>query len=549
LKELVGYLKDTPLFFDTETAGLYGEIMLAQFFQEDWQEVLLVKRPDIEELAALLQDRHLVIHNASYDISTIQANLGRYWAPELFDDTFLLSKLHYYEHAKFSLDAVFTYALGTDPYDDQDLDKKVLQKSKWNKELTHDQLIYAATDVYYMPQVWQQVLDMREDYNYRLDILTLKYCLDFQNNGMPVDMKLLKEKENANKARIDEIALPINANSYKQVREYIDSDQSDALGLTMLALNGNTRAAAVQETRKLVKQNSFLTKFTTSDSRIYGKFLPSTRSGRLASKDQNLQQIPRNLKGVFGYTEKDNKVLVYSDYAQLELRCICTIANEQRMEKLFCDGEDLHEYTAKMLFGEDFTKTQRQVAKTANFGLLYGAGTNVFGQILLKLAGLQLTEAELAKVKTQWRGLWTSIARWQDKGISDWRNGLPSATPLGRRYTANMLTDQLNIQNQGFGAECAKLALHYMMPKLPKGVKMLNFIHDSYILECNNDEQVYKSVCTLLADSMKKAWFESISCTAIPDLPMPVECFVGLNWGTIEDDYIYKYELRGEKDV
>jgi DNA polymerase I-like protein with 3'-5' exonuclease and polymerase domains len=516
--------------------------MLAQFFQSDWTEVTLVHRPDPFLLAGKLTSQHVVMHNASYDVSTIQAQLNSAWKPQVFDDTFLLAKLHYYSKEKFSLDAVMQYTLGYDPYLEQGLDKKILQKSKWTSlQLSKEQCAYAATDVYYLGNVYDEVKEQKEEYGYQLDILTLSHCLDFQLNGMPVDQDRLQKRYAENLTEIDRLAVPINVNSWQQVRPYIGAEQSDDLALQLLAINGNDKARDVRATRKLKKQNSFLDKFDTREGRIFGKFVPSTKSGRLASKAQNLQQIPRALKGVFGYTTEDDKVLIYSDYAQLELRCICAITAERRMEERFRNGEDLHEYTAEMLFGKEFTKTQRQVAKTANFGLLYGAGIKVFGQILLKLAGMQVSEAELTIVKKKWRNLWPAIAAWQDRGISAWRSGLTGVTPLGRRYTAKLLTDQLNIQNQGFGAEVAKLALHYILKDLDPRVKVLNFIHDSYILECPKEEEMYEEASKVLADCMQRAWFESIKGVKIPDLPMPVECFVGYNWGSIEDDYLYKY--------
>jgi len=539
------------LYFDTETDGLYGTIELAQFFQPCWDEVLLVRKPNPFDLVTILGNTTIVMHNASYDISTLQDQLGKvYYCPSSIEDTFYLARLHYYTKEKFSLDKVMTYCLGYDPYEVQDLNKTVLQKSNWSGELSEDQLLYAATDVFYLPAVYSQVSEQEETYSYKLDIHTLKHCLNFQNNGMPVDQGELQKAYKENLARIAEIDLPINSNSWKQVRPYIDHDESDDLALIKLKLQGNERAGAVQETRKTIKQNSFLSKFdhTSADGRIYGKFLPSTRSGRLASKDQNLQQIPRKLKKVFGYSTEDDRVLIYSDYAQLELRCICAITAEHRMEKLFRSNEDLHGYTTKLIFGENFAPEERQLTKTGNFSLLYGSSPRTFGSILLKQAELWWDEHKLKIFKKNWLNLWPAIAAWQEAGISAWRNGIPWATPMGRRYVAKLMTDQLNIQNQGFGAEVAKLALHYMMPKLRElslEIKLINFIHDSYILDCPKDEELWKAASKIVAECMQKAWFASTQGVKIKDLPMPIEVFVGYNWGRIEKDYLYKYELEG----
>jgi len=545
---------DKPLAFDTETIGLYGKIRLAQFYQEDWDSVLLVNNPDPMLLATFLNKHKVVMHNAHYDITCIQAATESRYEPKDYEDTFLLARLKFYNKEKFALDDVMGYVLGYAPYAKAGIDKKTMQKASWDLlAIPQKQLEYAAIDVYYLLDVYNAVKDKSDTTSYNLDMKTLSYCLDFQNNGMPVLDELLQQRYAENIAEVESYALPINVNSYQQVRPYIGSDQSDDLGLATLAIKGNIKANNVRVVRKLLKQNSFLNKFDTMLGSIYGKFKPSARSGRLTSNDQNLQQIPRKTNGLFGYTTEEGKVLVYADYAQLEMRCICAITGELKMDGLLRAGEDLHDFTAKMLFGDNFTPEQRQVAKTANFGLLYGAGVKVFLSILIKQADLMLSEHEGSITKRKWRTLWGTIAKWQDQGMTDWRSGKPWATPFGRMYTAKRSTDQLNIANQGFGAEVAKLALHYMMPELKAlpeewEVRLLNFIHDSYIVSCINSKEAYEEVSMIIANAMQTAWFEALRTgidLKIRDLPMPVDVFVGYNWGAIEKDYLYKYSLEG----
>lgn len=531
------------LFFDTETEGLYGRIRLAQFYQKDLKNVYLVHYPDYFGLAALLNQFRIVMHNASYDISTIQVELPSY-IPSTIEDTLYLSRLHFYTKEKFSLDEVMYYTLGYDPYVKQGLQKSVLQKSDWAVPvLTEEQKIYAATDVYYLPAVYETCIEQRESISYQLDMLALSYSFEFQTNGLPVNQDKVHALYKSNLEQVEALDVPVNVNSYKQVRPYIGSNKSDALGLAYLTLKGNEKAKKVNEARKLLKTNSFLKKFITNDGRIYGKFAPSARSGRFTCKDQNLEQLPRKTKGVFGVPE--DRVLIYSDYPQLELRAACVITNEQAMAELFRAGADLHGYTAEMLFGKDYTKTQRQIAKTCNFNLLYGGGHKVLGDILVKEAGILLSESELLIIKRKWLNLWKTIAKWQQQGISAWRKGQAWQTPLGRKYFASRMTDQLNIRVQGFGAEVAKLAMHYMMPKLIEEVKLVNFIHDSYILECPNDPIIYETAAEVLAEAMQEAWFEACKCVTIKDLPMPVEVKVGFNWGDIEKD-IYIHRLTQE---
>ena len=399
---------------------------------------------------------------------------------------------------------------------------------------------YAALDVYHLADVFKESESYIKSTSYKLDILALRYALDFQQYGMPVLPEAVNKKYQENLDIIAGYKMPINVNSWQQVRPYIGSNKSDKLELATLQSKGNEKAAAVLKVRTLIKENSFLDKFDTTDNRIYGKFAPSARSGRFTCKDQNLEQIPRSTKGVFGLDPDTGRVLVYSDYAQLELRGACAVVGDKNMERLLRLGEDLHSNAAKILFGKDYTPRHRQIAKTANFNLMYGGGHNMLGAILIQQAGIVLSETELREIKKKWLRLWPDIANWQQRGIEAWREGLAWSTPLGRKYNAKMMTDQLNIQIQGFGAEVAKLAMHYMYPKLLPTANLVNFIHDSYIVECDIDD--YEETAHTIADAMQEAWREGCKCTKIKDLPMPVDVFVGYNWGRIEKDYIWRLQ-------
>ena len=531
------YSVNKPLMFDTETEGVYGRIRLAQFYQDGWDYPIVWEFPDLIELVSLLKNWHIVCHNASYDISTIQDNLNKArFVPDNLDDTLFLSRLYYYNKTKFSLDNCLQYCLGYDPYTSLGLDKSSLQKSKWSSSLSEEQYVYAAADVYYLQKLWDVVGGLTKNINYKLDINTLKYFLTFQVNGMPFSETIVNEKIAANTKEVGKINLPINCNSPKQVRAYIGNDLSNDLGLAYNISRGNTRAADVRQTRKLLKQTSFLNKWikTQVDGKVFGKFNPSARSGRSTCKDQNLQQLPRQLKMCF--EAPDNHVMVYSDFSQLELRCVCAVTGDSTMERLFRQGKDIHQYVADML------KVDRQIAKSANFGLLYGMGAARFSDYLLQNTGRSLSVDDCADIKRKWLSIFYDISHWQKRGINDWKAGKPWKTPLGRKYTAEQMTDQLNIQIQGMGAEVAKLANHYMNKKFTSLNKyknnfqdwQVNFIHDSYIFILPRQEPIYKEVSRIIAMSMQKAWKEMSKACKINDLPMPVKVDVGKNLGDIE---------------
>jgi len=531
-----------PIAFDTETQGKYGKICLAQFYQSHWDEVLMIKNPQpviLMSVLAQLNDTPIIMQSASYDISTIQRQTDSRFIPHLFEDTLLLARIAWPSRDTYTLDGLLQRVLKYDPYTALDIDKKVMQKAKWDVPvIPSKQLAYAAIDVLYLLELYEQVKHAKESFSYKLDMLSLREALDFQNNGMCVDKDRLQEMYSDNLEKIKVQNLHINANSWKQVRPYIGSDMSDGLGLATLALQGNKKADQVRIVRKLLKQNSFLNKFDTLDGMIYGIFGPYARSGRYTCQDQNLQQIPRLTKSIFKALH--NRYMLYSDFSQLELRSIAAITGDQRMVETYRTGGDIHNLV------RDTLNIIRDIAKTINFNALYGGGAGMMRGILIKDADILMDFNEVARELRKWKNLFRGVASWQQKGIRDYNGGRLGSTACGRKYRGRMMTDQLNIENQGTGAEVAKLAMHYMYSDLKANDCYLqNFVHDNYIVDTPNDETVYTIVAKRMAEAMQEAWFEVSKALLIKDLPMPVKILGGYHWGDIEkSSYTFKYEVK-----
>lgn len=532
---------EQPLAFDTETASKYGKICLAQFYQTHWDEVLVIKDPEPLHLVAVLMqltDTPIVMQNASYDISTLQRQTGSRFIPHKFEDTLLLARVAWPELQSYTLDDLLTKALGHDPYAAHDIRKKDMQKAKWNVlVIPPKQLKYASIDVYYLLYLYELIRHAEKDFSYQLDMLSLREALDFQNNGMCVDLDRLQTMYRKNLKRIAEYGLPINVNSYKQVRPYIGSDMSDALGLATLALMGNDKAHKVRTVRQLLKLNSFLNKFDTSDGMIYGIFGPYARSGRYTCSDQNLQQLPRKTKSLF--RAKPDRFMLYSDFSQLELRGIAAITGDFRMVNTYKENGDIHNLVS------DSLNITRQIAKTVNFNALYGGGAGMLRSILIKDANILMDHNDVARELRRWKNLFTGVAAWQQRGIRDFNGGRLGTTACGRKYRGRLMTDQLNIENQGTGAEVSKLALHYMYSDLTANDCYLqNFIHDSYIVDVPNDKAVYEEVAKRIAEAMQEAWREVTKQLQVKDLPMPVQVLGGYHWGDIEEgSYTFKHEV------
>lgn len=532
------------IYFDTETDGLYGKVMLAQWKDTKVHVKEMKSEQDLRDVKTMLKQADKVVgHNILYDFYC----LGLDPAEVKWEDTFLLSKLAMPKMESWKLNKVAEEILGFNVYGD--IDKKAMQKSDWTT-LTEEQLKYASLDVEYLDTIYKSLRKAEKEFNYTLDKLTAE-CFWKAKTAMPVNRLAMEERQKENAQEVERLNLPINVNSYKQVRKYLDYDKSNDEALAYLIARGTKeqqeKAFRVRKARKLRKQNSFADKYidlSREDGYIYGHLGLAPRSGRSNCDHENLQQIPGKLKDCFA----SNKYVVYADFSNLELRTFCAVVGERTMEKLLRQDVDLHTYTATRLFNkskEEITKRERQIAKIFNFSSLYGAGVDRRRQILLTLVGIYLSHEEASLYVQRWNNAFPQVKAWHNENVKKWRAGYIEQTILGRPYKAKLLTDYNNIRISGSAAEVAKLTMHYMSKKLDIG-RMNVFVHDSYTFECDSLKEA-KEYAKIVGDSMKEAWYEVMQYSIIPDLPMPVEVTVGkpgASWYDIQEgvncEYIYR---------
>ncbi len=235
----------------------------------------------------------------------------------------------------------------------------------------------------------------------------LRILADMEIKGVKVDNKFLKILSTKFEKKIDNIQEEVfklskkkfNIASPKQLGEILYNDlkiadlkktkkgsfATSASVLEDLAFKGHKFPKLVLEWRQVSKLKN-----TYSDSlpehinfktkRVHTSFLlAATTTGRLASSDPNLQNIPiksedgRDIRKAF-IAEKDN-VLISADYNQIEMRILADLANVKELKKAFKNNEDIHSLTASQIFNVDIRKVtidQRRKAKAINFGIIYG---------------------------------------------------------------------------------------------------------------------------------------------------------------------------------
>jgi DNA polymerase-1 len=214
----------------------------------------------------------------------------------------------------------------------------------------------------------------------------------------------------------------------------------------------------------------------------------STRSGRMSCSNPNMQQLPRDARYRRCFRAAPGHVLIKADYSQIELRLAAKIANEERMIEAYQRGEDLHTKTAQAILGKtEVTKSDRQLAKAINFGLLYGMGAKMFALYARVNYGVDLTEEQAKTYREKFFATYPGLARWHRKQAGK-TSGRPvmTWTILGRRrLDVLQYTEKLNTPVQGSGADGLKAALALCWQRRSEcpSAKLVLAVHDEIVIE------------------------------------------------------------------
>ena len=274
------------------------------------------------------------------------------------------------------------------------------------------------------------------------------------------------------------------------------------------------------------------------EGRIHTTFTQNvTSTGRLSSKDPNLQNIPvRTEEGKrirTGFVAPAGKVLVSADYSQFELRLAAVLSGDEALVRDFNNDVDIHTKTAAEAFHvpiDEVTKEKRRAAKVVNFGILYGM--SVKG--LMEAAGMEFQEAK--KFIDDYFALRAPIKRKLDEILRQAREDGYVETYYGRRRptpdvkSSNFVIRQAaeraaaNMPIQGTEADLMKRAMIRVDRALPEGAELVMQVHDSLIVECEEEKAV--EVAEILKREME---------TVAPELAikLAVEITTGHNWGEL----------------
>lgn len=275
--------------------------------------------------------------------------------------------------------------------------------------------------------------------------------------------------------------------------------------------------------------------------RIYTSFIQTgTNTGRLSSKNPNLQNIPvRSELGKSirkGFVSKDGYTLLSLDYSQIELRLLAHFSRDSVLLESFCNNADIHAETAKILFANESDKDfslLRSIAKSINFGLIYGMGARKLAQTL------NITKQEASRYIESYFATFPSVGQFlQEQKDSIIEKGY-SQTLLGRkRYfdfmsatefmQSNFLREGVNTIFQGSAADLIKLsmnAIYKQIAELHNGsCSMLLQVHDELIFEVK--KELAATIGKQIKDIMENIY----------KLRVPLICnlSIGNNWSELK---------------
>jgi len=527
----------SPVYFDTETQGLYGEIALVQMNINNKLYYLYPFK--VSKFLKILKeiDPYIIGINIAYDFNSLK------WIPSKWEDLQWAARIQYPEFQKYSLDILITKFIGYNPYSLLQVDKKKMQKfEKWKagEEVSISQLYYALLDVLYLPYIHKKVAPAFKVKAYILDKKVQDIIMDVQDNKILVDKKnLLKEitilKNEIKKLEEEKIELAgedFNIRSYQQVREVLGTTESSKAFLTNLVSQGNRLAEIILKLRTLYKQLQILESYNTPEGWVQTIFkVYGTITGRFSATGDgikngiNAQQIPRQYQYLFQHNTEDT-VALHLDYSTAEVRAAAAIYPDVTLAQYLKEGVDIHKASAQLITNkplDQITKKERQNAKAVTFGFLFGMSAPTFVEYAFVNYGVKFTLEEATQIRKRFLTKYKGVNNWVNYWWGHWEKEYPTS-PLGRKIKPKIGTEAINFPIQSAIGETTKLALIALVKRDPIYRKyVFNIIHDAIDLRIPKEE--IEQRVPEVVDAMLEAWeyINNYPAFKIKTIPMGVE--------------------------
>ena len=525
---------------------------------------------DPEKVKALLQPffadpcMTIAAHNAKYDYKVSRGWGIPRWQCTIWD-TMVAAWIINPERNNYSLDslAAFFFAANTIAYN-----SIVPKGGTFDMVPLETACRYAAEDADFCLRIKQHLEKKLEEAGEaealfkNLEMPLLPILAEMEGEGIKIESKVLKdygvelgeELENIQAKTYTIVGHEFNLSSTQQLQKVLFEERklkpgkktktgysTDVAVLEELAREDEVPALILRH-RSLSKLKSTyvdaLSALADKESRLHTNFIQTgTATGRLSSREPNLQNIPirdeegRRIREAF--IARPGWVLISADYSQIELVILAHLSADKNLIEAFTGGKDVHARTAALIFGLDEKSVlpeQRRIAKTINFGVMYGMSA-------FRLSNeLRISRTDAAMFIEAYFKTYSGVRNYIDSLIRKTESSGYASTILGRRRSIPAITSRnktekaaaervaVNTPIQGSAADIVKTA----MLKLDKALtaaaspaRLLLQVHDELILECPKDAA--KETCALVRREMEEAVKLAI--------PLRVSVETGKRWG------------------
>jgi DNA polymerase-1 len=553
LSAVLAWLAECELVaLDTETTGLDPHkdrvrLLSLSNGRDTWVLDCFAVSP--RPLFPVLSSKTLIAHNALFDLGML-AQLG--FLPGSVVCTMLLSQLL---HGTRKPKGFHTLAGCVERELAQTLDKD-MQRSDWSRQLSQEQLRYAAADVQILTSLYESLDSKIRDAGL-FEVAAIERralpAIDWlAGAGVPFDRKSWTDLAEEAKAEADWLAGELDAaaparpghlsragawqwDSLQQVKEALaavgcevestDDEVLAKLEHPLATLLRRYRAAS----KRLTTYGLDWLKHAVSDGRVYAGWRQiGADSGRMSCREPNLQNMPRDPRYRRCFRAPDGRLLVKGDYSQIELRIAAKLIGDKAMLDAYKSGADLHTLTAqRVLCISEVTKQHRQLAKALNFGLLYGMGARSFREYAKSNYSLDLTERQAWNYRQSFFVAYPNLAAWHTKVRRE--HAAETRTLIGRRRQFGVKTpdtERLNTPVQGSGADGLKLALALLWERRAEvpGAFPVLAAHDEIVIEAD------VSQADAAAAWVKQAMLDAMTPMLDP-VPVEVEVTIAPTWG------------------
>ncbi len=545
---------------DVETTGLdqrRDKVRLIQLAGSPYSSVVVdVFRYPILPILMALKGKMIIAHNAIFE-------LGWFWQagmrnlPECICTMLMAQVLESGTGDSCSLEACMNRYLNKTI-------NKELQKSDWSGNLTPEQIEYARNDAECLFRLFQELSRLIEEAKLAkivdIELRSLPAFTWMSQTGVPIDSRLWTdlavktEKESKElSAKLDRIA-PIkgqmglfgestelwNWDSPKQVKEAFEKagikcsmtvkeHEVESTADAVLATINHPLANTLRDYREkstLVKMfgKSWLAN-VSDDGRIYPQwFQMGTDTGRTACKSPSgkggqMQQMPRNSAYRECFRATPGKVIVKTDYSHLQMRIAAKFAKDKRLYEIFKENRDPHIETAQALLSKkEVTKGDRQIAKSANFALVFGASAEGLKIYAKTNYGITFTDSEAINHRANFFRAYPGLANWHSQirqgKCTETRSHLGRRRLLGKWSTDN---DRANSPVQADEADGIKTAFALLWERRNQcpNARPILFVHDELCFEVPQQEA-----------EQCRTWMEAAMMEAMEPILYPIPCRV-----------------------